>query len=186
MLNVKLDFFPPHHLIDHAHVGLDDAHHLGGDVLVHIVGHGDAGQAVFDQVHSHLYALQQAFGVDAAQHEAAFVECLGALGAGADAHGREGVPDAGEEAALLGQGAAVADHAEGVHLQAVVVVEAQGLVLDHAGVKLEAALLQALAAARVAAVEDGHVVALGHAVDGGEEALEVALGVDILLAVGRE
>ena len=36
----------------------------------------------------------------------------------------------------------------------------------------------------MATVEDGHVVTLGHAVDGGEEGEEVALGVDVLLTVG--
>ena len=155
-------------------------------VLVHVVGHGDAGQAVLDEAYGHLYALQQALGIDAAQDKAAFVQGFGALGAGADAHGGERVPDAGEEAALLGQGAGVGDHTVGVHLQAVVVVEAQGLVLDDSCIQLESALLKALAAAGVAAVEDGHVVALGHLVDGGEEALEVLLGVNILLAMGAE
>ena len=97
-----------------------------------------------------------------------------------------GMADAGEEAALLGQGAAVAHHGKGVHLQAVVVVEAQGLVLDDARVQLEAACLQALAGTRMAAVEDGHVVLLGHLVDGVEERQEVLLGVDVLLAVGAQ
>ena len=96
------------------------------------------------------------------------------------------MPDRGEEARLLGQRAGVGDHGEGVHLQAVVVVEAHGLVHAHARVELEAGVLQALAAARVAAVEDGHVVLLGQRVDRAEEAPEVGLGVDVLLAVGGE
>ena len=94
------------------------------------------------------------------------------------------MPDAREEAGLLGQGARVGDNREGVHLQAVVVVEAHGLVHAHARVQLEAGGLQALAGARVAGVQDRHVVFLRERVDGGEQAREVRLGVDVLLAVG--
>lgn len=53
----------------------------------------------------------------------------------------------------------------------------------HARVELEAGGLQALAGARVAGVQDRHVVPLGQRVDGGEQAREVRLGVDVLLAV---
>lgn len=122
--------------------------------------------------------------VDACQDETALVQSLRALGGGADAHRREGVPYAGEETALLRQSAAVADHGEGVHLQAVVVVEAQGLVLDHPLVQLEARLLQTLFAAGMAAVQHGHIVLLRHLVDGSKEAYEVLLRVDVLLPVG--
>ena len=62
--------------------------------------------------------------VDAGDEEAGLVEGFGALCAGADADGGEGMSHAGEETALLGQGAAVGDDGESVHLQAVVVVEA--------------------------------------------------------------
>ena len=122
--------------------------------------------------------------IDACQDEAALVQSLGPLGGGADAHRRERVPHAGEETALLRQSTAVADHGEGVHLQAVVVVETQGLVLDHPLVQLEAGLLQTLFAAGMAAVQHGHVVLLRHFIDGSEQAYEVLLCVDILLPVG--
>ena len=56
----------------------------------------------------------------------------------------------------------------------------------HARVELEARGLQALAGARVAGVQDRHVVFLGQRVDGGEQAREVGLGVDVLLAVGGQ
>lgn len=69
------------------------------------------------------------------------VQCLRALGGGADAHCRERVADRGEEAGLLGQGTGVGNHREGVHLQAVVVMEAHGLVHAHARVQLEAGCL---------------------------------------------
>ena len=122
--------------------------------------------------------------IDACQDETALIQGFGALGGGADAHRRERVPHAGEETALLGQSAAVADHSEGVHLQAVVVVETQGLVLDHPLVQLEAGLLQTLFAAGMAAVQHGHVVLLRHFIDGSEQAYEVLLRVDVLLPVG--
>jgi len=56
----------------------------------------------------------------------------------------------------------------------------------HARVQLEAGGLQALAGARVAGVQDRHVVFLGQRVDRGEQAREVRLGVDVLLAVGGQ
>ena len=130
--------------------------------------------------------LQQAPLGDAGQRETGLVQRLGALGGGADAHRRERVADRGEEAGLLGQGAGVGHHGEGVHLQAVVVVEAHWLVHAHARVQLEAGGLQTLAGARVAGVKDRHVVSLGQRVDRGEQAREVGLGVDVLLAVRRE
>ena len=124
--------------------------------------------------------------IDACQDKATLVQSLGPLRGSADTHRRERVPHAGEEAALLGQSAAVADHGEGVHLQAVVVVEAQGLMLDHPLVQLEAGLLQTLFAAGMAAVQHGHVVLLRHFIDGSKEAYEVLLRVDVLLPVGGE
>ena len=130
--------------------------------------------------------LQQALLGDAGECEAGLVQRLGALGGGADANGRERAADAREEAGLLGQGAGVRHHREGVHLQAVVVVEAHGLVHAHARVELEAGGLQALAGARVAGVQDRHAVLLGQRVDRGEQAREVRLGVDVLLAVGGQ
>ena len=130
--------------------------------------------------------LQQPPLGDAGQREAGLVQRLGALGRGADAHRRERAADAREEAGLLGQGAGVGHDREGVHLQAVVVVEAHGLVHAHARVELEAGGLQALAGARVAGVQDRHVVLLCQRVDRGEQAREVGLGVDVLLAVGGQ
>lgn len=58
--------------------------------------------------------------------------------------------------------------------------------LYHSAIKLEARLLQALAATRVATVENGHVVLLGYGVDGVEKTKEVLLSVDVLLAVCTE
>lgn len=122
--------------------------------------------------------------IDACQDKATLIQSLRALRGSADTHCRERMPHAGEEAALLGQSAAVTDHGEGVHLQAVVVVEAQGVVLNHPLVQLEPRLLQALFAAGMAAVQHGHVVLLRHFIDGSEQAYEVLLRVDVLLPVG--
>ena len=130
--------------------------------------------------------LQQAPLGDAGERETGLVQGFGTLGRRADADRRERAADRREETGLLGQGAGVGDHGEGVHLQAVVVVEAHGLVHAHARVQLEARSLQALAGARVAGVQDRHVVLLGQRVDGGEQAREVRLRVDVLLAVGGQ
>lgn len=46
--------------------------------------------------------------------------------------------DAGEEGGFLGKGSTVADDGKGVHLEAVVIVEAEGLMLNDARVELEA------------------------------------------------
>ena len=96
------------------------------------------------------------------------------------------MPDAREERGLLRKRAAVADHREGVHLEAVVVVEAERLLNPHAGVELKARGLEPVAAARMAAVKDWHIVLLGHGVYRIKEAQEVFLSVDVLLAVGAE
>ena len=178
---------PPHHLVHDAGIALDDLDHLGGDGLVGVVGDGRLGQRSLGvELDGGVDRLQQAALADAGQREAGLVQRLGALGGGADAHRRERPADRREEARLLGQGAGVGDNGEGVHLQAVVVVEAHGLVHAHARVQLEAGGLQALAGARVAGVQDRHVVLLGQRVDGCEQAREVGLGVDVLLAVGGQ
>ena len=178
---------PPHHLVHYAGVALDDLDHLGGDGLVGVVGHGRLGKRpLLVELDGRVDGLQQAALADAGEREAGLVQRLGALGGGANAHRRERAADASEEARLLGQRARIGDHREGVHLQAVVVVEAHGLVHAHARVQLEPGGLQALAGARVAGVQDRHVVLLGQRVDRGEQTREVRLGVDVLLAVGRQ
>ena len=135
--------------------------------------HGDGG----------VDGLEEALFVDSGEDEPGVVEAFGALGGGADADGGEGMAHGGEEARLFGEGAGVGNHCGGVHLQAVVVVEAEGFVADHARVELKTALFEAFAAAGVAAVEDRHIVLPRYGVDGVEQAQEVAFRVDVLLAV---
>lgn len=183
MYSLKL---PPHHLIHNPHIALDYLHDFGADVFVGVVGHGDAVVAIGVHLYGCVNGLKEALLVDAADEEAAFVEGFGSFGAGADADCGERVADGGEEAALFGEGAAVGDYCECVHLQAVVVVEAEGFVLDDAGVELESACFEPFAATGVAAVENRHIIFLRHRVDGIEKAQEVLLGVDVLLAVGTQ
>ena len=130
--------------------------------------------------------LQERLFVDARDKEAGLVERFGAFGAGADAHGRERVANTREEGAFFGERAAVAYDGEGVHLQAVVIMEAERFVLNHALVELEAACGKAVTAARVAAVQNRHVVLFGHLVDGGKETVEVLFGVDVFFAMGTQ
>ena len=85
------NLFPPDHLIHHAHIGLDDADNLRGNILVHVVGDGDTREAVADEGDGDVDTLEQALGVDAAEHEAALVQGFGALGRCPDADGREGM-----------------------------------------------------------------------------------------------
>ena len=56
----------------------------------------------------------------------------------------------------------------------------------HARVQLKFGGLQAFAGAWVAGVQDRHVVSLSQRIDGSEQAREVGLGVDVLLAVGGQ
>ena len=129
---------PPDHLIHYPRIRLDNLHDFGRDVLIHIVGDRDAMVAVSIHCHCRIYCLQEAVLVNASDEEATFVQGLGALSAGADADSGEGMSDAGEKTAFLWQSATVAHHSKSIHLQTVVIVEAQRLVLDDTWVELEA------------------------------------------------
>ena len=129
---------PPNHLIHNTHIALDNLHHLGAYIFIYVIGDGDAILTVFAEFYGGIYSLEEALGVDAGNNEVTLVYGFRTLGRGADADGREGMADAGEKTAFFRQGAAVADYGEGVHLEAVVVVKTEGLVLDNALVELEA------------------------------------------------
>ena len=141
---------------------------------------------VFNQLNGNIYALEQALGVDTAQYETSFVEGFRPLCAGADTHSRERMTNACEEAAFLGQCAAIAHHCKGVHLQAVVIVEAQRLMLNHTLIELETACLQTLAASWMTAVENRHIILLSHLVNGIEQRQEILFRINILFSVSRE
>lgn len=81
--------------------------------------------------------LEQGFLVDTSNDEVALVDGFRTLGRGTDADGGEGMSDTGEERGFLGKCAAITDDGKSVHLKAVVVVEAEGLMLNDTRVKLE-------------------------------------------------
>ena len=141
---------------------------------------------VMDEVNGCVNTLQQALSINTAKHEAAFIQSLGSFRARVDAYRREGMTHTGEERTFLRQGAAIGNHSKGIHLQAVVVMEAQRFVLYDTRVELEATGLETLAATRMAAIENRHVIFLGHLVDGIEQRKEVLFRVDVLLAVCRQ
>ena len=178
--------FSPDHLVDDAGVALDNLHDLGRDVFFDVVRHRDAVVAVGVHRDGGVNCLQEGLFVDAGDEETGLVKRFGAFRAGADADCRERVADACKEGAFFGERAAVAHDGESVHLQAVVVVESERFVLNHALVELETRGGEAVTAARVATVQNRHVVLFGHLVDGGKEAREVLLGIDVFFAVGAE
>lgn len=130
--------FSPNHFIDYTHIALYDLHDLGADILVHIVGNGDAMLAVTAELDGSINGLEQGLLVDTSNDEVTLVDGLGSLSRGTDTDGGEGVADTGEERGFLGKCSAITDDGKGVHLKAVVVVEAEGLMLNDARVKLEA------------------------------------------------
>ena len=129
--------------------------------------------------HRQLHRLLHVLPADAPDDHGALVQHLGPLGGGAHQHAAKA-----QHGALLGQGAAVGQHAEGVLLQVVVVQKAEGAHTAHQGMELEGPLLDKLHAAGVGGVDHRYLVFLGHVVDGIHQLHEVALVVDVLLPVG--
>lgn len=113
ILNTSL---PPNHLIHYPYIALDDFDDFGRDILVDIVGNGEAVVAVLAEPNGGVNGLEQGLFVNAGDDEVAFVYGFGTLRAGADADGGEGMAYTGEETALFGECATVAHHSEGVHL----------------------------------------------------------------------
>ena len=181
-----LSVLPPNHFIHDARVALNDSGDLHGHIFSGIIRHRRT--EAFRPLHpdSHLHRLKEGLCVDSGEYKAARVQCLGALSGGADADCREWLTDRQEETALLRQRSAVGDHRKGVHLQAVVIVEAQRLVGDHAAVQMEARRLQPLSASRVAGVKDWHVVLFRHGIDRCEQLDKIAVRIDVFLPVRRE
>ena len=149
---LRLVSLPPDHLVDYACVGLDDLDDLCGDVLVGVVRDRKTEITVAVHFDGGVNGLQEILLIDASEDEAGLVKSFGALGAGADADGRERVADARKVTTLLWQGTTVANYSESVHLKAVVVVESERLMLNHAVIEIEAALLKAFARSWMATV----------------------------------
>lgn len=176
--------FSPNQLINHAGKTLDNPHNLAGDILIQIVRNRDP---VFPRgIHgnSGLHGLEQGVLPNPGQEKAALLHSLRAFGRSADAHRREGPADGGEEAALLRQGAAVADHGKGVHLQAVVIMEPQGLMPDNPPIQPEPAPLQAFAGAGMAGVQNRHIIPFRQLIHRRKQGQEIPLRVNIFLPVG--
>ena len=188
---LPVSVLPPNHLVDDAGVGLDDLDDFGGDVLVHVVGDGDAVLSIAAEFHGGVNGLKEALFVDAGDDEIALVDGLRTLGRCADADGREGMPHRSKERGFLGQGPRIGDNCECIHLQAVVVMETKRIVLDDTRVESDSPLrigitggsLKALARARMAGVKDRHIILLSHLVDCIEQGKEVLLCVDVLLTM---
>ena len=142
--------------------------------------------AIVVHIHCTFDCLEEGLLVDAGDEETTLVESLRALGRGADAHCREGMTNTGEERRFFGECTRVRNDCIGIHLEAVVVMEAKRLVLDDAWIELEARSSKTIAAAWMAAVEDGHIVLLCHCIDGIEEREEVLLSVDVLFSMCRQ
>ena len=123
--------FSPDHLIHHTCVALDNLHNLSRYVLIYIIRHRQSVIAIKVHLHRCVYSLQQAFFVNACKHKAALIQRFRALRRGADAHRREGMSHAREEAAFLRQCTGIRYYSKGVHLQAVVIMEAQRLMLNY-------------------------------------------------------
>lgn len=93
MLTTLSAVFAPDHLVDDGDVGLYDFDDDVADVFAGVDVDGDAVVVVAVHGDGGVDGLQEAFLVDAGEDEAGVVEAFGALGACADAHCREGVPD---------------------------------------------------------------------------------------------
>lgn len=85
--------------------------------------------ALVVHIYSAFNGLKQGLFINTCNEEAGFVQSLGTLGRGTDADGGERMAHTGEEGTFLGQSAAVGHYSVGIHLQAVIVMESEGLVL---------------------------------------------------------
>lgn len=167
--------------VDDGSVGLDDAYDLVGDVGVGVGFDGGGAVAVALHPDGHLDGLDNGVGGDGADYEHAAVDGLLPLGRCAHRNRREV-----EYGALFGKGAAVAHHAEGIHLQFVVVKESERFVKHHVPVKTELPLFDRLAGTWMTGIDDRHSVGLGEPVDRLHQRDEVGLDIDVFLTVGGE
>ena len=95
--------FPPHHLIHYPHITLNNLHDLGADILIDIIRHRNTVTAISTELDSSVNRLEERLCVDAGNDEICLVDGFGTFGGGADADGREGVTNTGEEAAFFWQ-----------------------------------------------------------------------------------
>ena len=48
---------PPNHLIHDTHIALDNLHYLGADILIYVIGDGDAMLTVFAEFYGGINCL---------------------------------------------------------------------------------------------------------------------------------
>ena len=106
--------------------------------------------------------------IDSGKDKVPFIEGLGTLRGGADADGRYRITLGEIETAFLGERSAVGDNGEGIELKVIVVMETERFMTDDAFVKFESGGFESCAAARMAGLEDRHIIFASHSVDGRE------------------
>ena len=180
--------FSPDHLVNDADIGLDDLDDFVRDVFIDVIGDGDCAAVFLLTTHLNgcVDRLKQSFRVDAGEDEACLVQCLGTFRGGADADGGERMRDRGEERGFFWKRAGIGHNTRGVHLQAVVVVESERLMLNHAAVELKPGGFEAFSASRMAGIQDRHVILFRHPVNRGEKAEEVSVVINVFFAMSRE
>ena len=184
---LRLSILSPNHLIHHARIGLNDLDDLGGDVFFDIVRYGDTVIAYLIHCDSRIDRLQKSLFINARKDKASLVKRFRAFRRGTDADRRERLANAGKEARFFGKRTAVGNDGKCVHLQAVIIVEAERLVLNDTLIQRKAACFQAFFASRMAGIKDGHIVFFRHFVDGSEQRSEILFRVDVFFSVcGKE
>ena len=150
--------FSPHHLINYVYIALNDANYLHGYGLVHIIRAGLAQNALLLHLDCHIGSVEKLTSSNASQNKVTSLQRLRAFRTGADAHSGDGMTNGQIEATFLGQSAGVRDNCQSVHLQLIVIVEAQRLIDPDTRVEFEATLFQTVRAAGMAGVENGHII----------------------------
>src|SRR5699024_3593779 len=102
----------------------------GGDVFFDIVGYRNSIFSSKVHVYRCGYGLEKAFRVNSSQNKAGFVQCLRALSAGSDTDCRERMSHRSEKRTLFRQSIEIRDYSEGVHMQTVVIMEPQRIMLN--------------------------------------------------------
>lgn len=130
--------------------------------------------------------LEEGVSIDSRQDEASLVKGFRALGRSTDADSGEWMTYTVEEAALFRECTGVGNHSEGIHLQAVIIMEPQWLMLNHQWIQRKVCRFEALLASGMAGVENRHLVLFCQPVDGIEKREEILLCIYIFFSMGRE
>lgn len=181
---MNTSIFPPHHLIHHTRVALDDLHHFCAHILLHIIRHRDTIVPVPVHLHRRVHSLQKGGLINAGQDKAGLVQGLWPLRRSPNAHSWEWMPNGSKVRALLRQCARVRHYSKSVHLEMIVIMKSQRLMSHHSGIQFEPRLFQSLSGTWMARIKDGHIILFGQLVNGCKKGQEILLCIDILLSVG--